>query len=395
MKKKKSVFRKFLLVYVILLAVCCIAAVVYVRDSLILYENARSEVCMDAFITGLSEGGTMSAEMEEAYLEAAAPGRFDDAESCRELFASKMRGAVFCWQPDPQSYDTSMPVYDVYADEDMLMKVTLRAVNPRTRLGIMTLSDWVLENTEFCPEAFGGTLPGIGERFSYDISVPDTCRVTVNQIELGEKDLVGDPLLMDEFRYLAEYVKTPELVTYRIEGLVSKPEIVIWNLEGEEVAFEEKNGRITAVSAAGSEVSGEEYADQVDVLHIAEQWSRFLTDDLTGARHGVGQILPCLVPGSYLYEMANDYAKGVDITFISGHVLNGFKEERVSDYIKYGEDCFSCEVYFEKNMTLLKGGRRTDVFHNRMYFVYLEDSSVVEKPGWYLADMQAVIGAGE
>ncbi len=395
MKKKKSVFRIFFLSYLVLLAVCCVAAVVYVRDCLILYENAQPEVCMEAFVTKLSEGGAMAADLEEAYLEAAAPGKFDDAESCREWFSSKMSGAVFCWKQNPQSYDTSMPVYDVYADEDILMKVTLRSVNPRTRLGIMTISDWELEKMDFCAESFGGELPGVGTGFSYDISVPDTCRVTVNQIELGKDELMGEPLPMEEFRYVAEYVKMPELVTYRVEGLAFEPDIVIRDLEGETVAYEEKNGSITAVSAAGSRVSGEEYGDQVDVLHIAEQWSRFLTDDLTGAKHGVGQILPYLVPDSYLYEMAADYAKGVDITFVSGHVLNDFKEERVSDYIKYGENCFSCEVYFEKNMTLLKGGRRTDVFYNRMFFVYLEDPAVVEKPGWYLADMQAVIGDGE
>lgn len=395
MKKKRSVFRRFFLAYVVLLAVCCTAAVVYVRDCLVLYENARSDVCMEAFVTELSGGGTMLSKIEEAYMSAAAPGRFDDTEACREEFASKMKGAVFCWKPDPQSYDTSMPVYDVYTDEGMLMKVTLRAENPRTRLGIMTISDWELEKTEFCSDAFGGTLPGIGKRFSYDISVPDTCSVLVNQVELGEEDLVGEPLPMDEFRYVAEYVKMPELVTYRVEGLVFEPEIVIRDPAGEEVAYKEKNGSITVTAAAGSEVSGEEYADQVDVLHIAEQWSRFLTDDLKGAKHGVGQILPYLVPDSYLHEMAGDYARGVDITFVSGHVLDRFAEESVSDYIKYGEDCFSCEVYFEKNMTLLKGGRRTDVFHNRLYFVWLEDLSVVEKPGWYLADMQAVIGDGE
>ena len=41
MKKKKSVFRIFFLSYLVLLAVCCVAAVVYVRDCLIQYENAQ------------------------------------------------------------------------------------------------------------------------------------------------------------------------------------------------------------------------------------------------------------------------------------------------------------------------------------------------------------------
>ncbi len=102
-----------------------------------------------------------------------------------------MSGAVFCWKQNPQSYDTSMPVYDVYADEDILMKVTLRSVNPRTRLGIMTISDWELEKMEFCAEAFGGELPGVGTGFSYDISVPDTCRVTGRRLHMRRKTAVS------------------------------------------------------------------------------------------------------------------------------------------------------------------------------------------------------------
>lgn len=389
-EKKKSRFGIFLLVYIAILILGGAAALMYVRDSLVLYESAQPGVYMEGFAERLSEGGELAAEVGKMYLEAAAPGKFDDSEACRQFFASKMDGAVYSCAPAPGSYSADSPVYLVYADGDPLLRVTLRGTNPSTRLGIMSISEWETEDMEFCSTAFGGALPGVGKRYACRIEAPDIYRVYLNGVELGEEELVGKPVPLEEFQYVAEYVKVPELVTYSVEGLVAEPQIRIRDLSGAEVEFQTKDGRVIADCSFRSNTTGEEYQDQIDVLHVAKLWSSFLTRDLDGPRYGIGKLLPCLVKDSYLYQMAEKYARSVDITFVSSHSLEGFTKERVSDYIKYGEDCFSCEVYFEKNMRLTKGGgKRVDVFHNRMYFVYLEES--VAKPGWYLADMQAVI----
>lgn len=389
-EKKKSLFIGFLLAYIAILILGCIVALKYVWDSLILYENSQPGVYMEKFIEGLSAGEEPAAAAEKIYLASVSPGKFDDPEVCRKAFASEMEGALFSCEPAPQSYDTDRPAYHVYTDGDLFLKVTLRGINPRTRLGIMSVSDWEIENMELCPTAFGGALPGVGRSFDYQIEAPDHYQVSVNGVELGEDERIGQPVPMEEFQYVAEYVKAPELVTYSVEGLMAEPEISIRDISGAEVEFQIRDGRVMADREFRSNTTGEEYQDQVDVLQVAELWSSFLTRDLEGPRHGIGKLLPCLAEDSYLSRMAEEYARGVDITFVSSHTLEGFREERVSNYVRYGEDCFSCEVYFEKDMRLTKGGgKRVDVFHNRMYFVYLEEAAA--GPGWYLADMQAVI----
>ena len=58
---------------------------------------------------------------------------------------------------------------------------------------------------------------------------------------------------------------------------------------------------------------------------------------------------------------------------------------------------FSCEVYFEKNMSLTYDGRfagaRTDVFHSIMYFIYVDDTpdNGADDPHWAIAVMHDVL----
>jgi hypothetical protein len=162
--------------------------------------------------------------------------------------------------------------------------------------------------------------------------------------------------------YEAEYVEVPVMVGYHIENLLAEPEVRAFDNLGGEVPVEADGNAITVRPEFAASEFPEELRAEVDVLKIAETWSSFLTRDLVGPLYGLEEARARFVKGSDFWDLAYDYATGVDITFVSGHSLVSFTNEAVTDYIRYSEKCFSCTVYFEKNMRLTRSGAmRTDV----------------------------------
>ena len=105
-----------------------------------------------------------------------------------------------------------------------------------------------------------------------------------------------------------------------------------------------------------------------------------------------------LIKGSYQYNVAKRYAGGVDITFISGHVLDNpaFTEEEVSNFAWITEDCFAVDVSFVKHMRLNRGKKIEDVMNDRFYFVRIDDTKDgKDNATWKLVSMKENITDAE
>ena len=126
---------------------------------------------------------------------------------------------------------------------------------------------------------------------------------------------------------------------------------------------------------------------------MAKMWSNFTTKDLTGGKYGLDTIRKYLIKDSYYWNMATAYAGGVDITFVSAHTLkaDSFRNIKVTNYVSYGENCFSCHVYFDKAMYLTKTGAVVmETMDSTFYFVKYDDSDDgVDNPHWAIVDMIA------
>ena len=101
-----------------------------------------------------------------------------------------------------------------------------------------------------------------------------------------------------------------------------------------------------------------------------------------------------LIEDSYLYEVAYRWAQGIDITYTADHILEDppFTEEKVSNYVDYGNNLFSCDISFVKHMYLT--GRKmqvTDVTNSTFYFMYLQNSDETDGH-WVIVDIQEIIG---
>lgn len=191
-------------------------------------------------------------------------------------------------------------------------------------------------------------------------------------------------------------VTLPNRKTYDISLTEAGAKAVVEDGNGNQREYSLVNKLLEVNSLGDSEIP-ESVSSKIDILKTAKDWSRFMTDDLPGELHGLYTVYKFFIKGSDYYKYAYEWATGVDITFTSEHTLDGFENERISNFTMYNDRCFSCEVYFEKKMTLyynsLYSGRRTDVFNSVMYFVYVDDTpdNGIDDPHWAIAVMHDVV----
>ncbi len=191
-------------------------------------------------------------------------------------------------------------------------------------------------------------------------------------------------------------VSLPNRKSYALSLIEPGAKVIVSDGSGQQKEFSLTGKALEINSLGGGEIP-EDISSKIDVMETAKNWSRFMTDDLPGATHGLYTVYKFFIKDSDYYKYAYQWATGIDITFTSDHTLDSFSNERISGFTRYNDKCFSCEVYFEKNMTLYRdsvfAGKRTDVFNSVMYFVYVDDTpnNGVDDPHWAIAVMHDVV----
>lgn len=234
------------------------------------------------------------------------------------------------------------------------------------------------------------------EFFSCDVVIPEGYRLSVNGIDADTLcEAASSPNPDAEFLLDKAGVILPDQKTYSLSLLEPGVNAVVTDENGNQKEYPLNQQRVE-ISSLGEGIP-EDIAAQIDVLETAKDWSRFMTDDLPGQMHGLYSVQEFLIKDSEYYNFAYQWATSIDITFTSTHTIDSFTGDRVTNFTQYNENCFSCEVYFEKNMSLYRGaayvGARTDVFSSIMYFVNIDDTpeNGVDDPHWAIAVMHDVL----
>lgn len=232
--------------------------------------------------------------------------------------------------------------------------------------------------------------------YDYSVSVPENVTVTVNGVPADKVCTAQNVDNPDAAQLMKQAgVTLPDLKQYKFSLLSDNAEAVVSDGARSRSYTLGKQALILNGVSSTDDIP-DDIAAQIDVLDVAEKWSKFMTADLSGAHYGLDTIRKYLIAGSDYYDYAAQWATGTDITFTSPHSIDGFTGESVSDFTQYSDTCFSCHVYFEKQMTLYSSGNfagsRTDVFNSIMYFVYVDDTdNGVDDPHWAVAVMHDVV----
>lgn len=388
MKRKKISFYWIGLgIYTVILLILSWRFLDYTDKALILYEASQPEAAMEGYMADFKNmlvDGTLCEKIEMPKI----PNAFEPEDAYNELYEARLADiGNYSFDRDADGYSTQEPVYCIYGDGTPVAKVTLSALNERTVFGILTIMDWEVKTVTPVLDT---------ELKSYTVQIPDTYKATVNGIELKDNSLTGTIIVNPEFANVSLYVKMPYQVEYEVSDLINEPEIKVFDADGEEAAFTlDEAGNVYASGNRITQIPEERYND---ALKMAQAWDNFLTGDLGGDKNGLSVIQQYLIRDSYYWNIAGDYARSVDITYISEHTLSGqpYSNIEISDYISYGENCYSCHIYFEKNMVLTSGARRVNTINSTFYFVKYDDSEDgVDNPHWAIADMIADTGSSD
>lgn len=195
-----------------------------------------------------------------------------------------------------------------------------------------------------------------------------------------------------EYESLFDYVDNlPKMKVYNIAVLEKDADITVTDENGIPVIFDTEETEINLTEGVNVlEDVPDNVSKEVDVLDIAQKWSLFMSNDLP-----FEQIKGFLIADSYQYQVARQYATGVDITFTSGHILGNppFTDISVSNFSWITDDCFSVDIRFVKHMILNRtGGSVEDPMNDRFTFVkYDSTNDGVDNPEWKLVSMKEIV----
>ena len=187
---------------------------------------------------------------------------------------------------------------------------------------------------------------------SYSVTLPEDYALSVNGIAAESFCNIQEVAHADA-QYLLDMagVTLVGTKTYRFTLITDEPVIEVTDENGSVSQYVMAQSDLE-IGVETLDVIPEEIASQIDVLETAKLWSKFMTDDLEGDYHGLDTVYEILIKDSDYYETAYEWAMGPDIHFTSPHTIDSFTNERVSRFIRHSDVCFSCEVYFEKNISL-------------------------------------------
>lgn len=361
--KKKSKFwfgyRIYIGVLVLLIVIMCFA----VWNTMKKYEAAQPDKYMEKLVDKLETGDISDLQIVSK------GNKFEKELDLTEQLKEAVNGKELTFKISSGSYDSLAPSYDIMSGEETIARVNLKSVKEYKKMAILVLSEWEVDSVE----------PVVAGKYNIQITAPERYTVSVNGIELGKDEQTGDPVTMDGFKYVAEYVEAPKSVTYVIKGLADYPELAVNGKTIDKENISEKEGLLEY----SSDFEPEEISSELSefVLNNAKDYTNFFSKDLPGSTESTAPIAHLFPAGSYYLETAEIYRQQ-DMWTYSAHYSPEFRNEKVFDYTVYSDNCFSVKVYFDKSMILKLNNEERIVNNNQIYYYVNIDGK------WLIADMR-------
>lgn len=436
MKNRSKKFKIIYIVYVAILLVLAAWAIFYVMSVLKDYESYQPEKEIERQlekIVSLAQSDSVDSVISYG------GDSFEITDEEKERLVSVLAKDKLSYKIEGGSSDGSTLTYSVSDNDNTLLYIKLKSLSETTKLSLFTYSEWKTEEVRAAlsnyslllppsvkvalngKELTGSVSPDDPEKLVYNVSAFGSPKLTVSdtvgnvlecrddsKIDISEYKITlpdnfslkvnGKEVSPDiaqktdnpSYVNVSEYCgNMPKLLLFDCAVLGSEPLIEIFDPMGNAMEYEpEENTVVITEQPSYADAPPQELLAYIDPMSAAKDWSLFLTKDLEGANYGFSTLAKYLAEGSYLYDVAWNYANGIDITFTSNHDYPYFSDESLSNFIRYTEDCFSCDVFFNKHMDLSSGSHVVDTMNSRFYFV---NNGSAEAPDWIIADIKEII----
>ena len=343
--RKKSLFKRSLLIYTIIASILCIAFVIYIFITLKTYEKNQTTTFIKASIAKLDDN-TLKGYLKDNNQE----------ESLLDEYKKQIN------DKDIKIIKKDENNFEVELNERILFDVETKYLKTETKLGMFSYE--LRDITKITPHLERGLI-------YYDITVPSTYEINID----GKK--AENPVKKEKYKnldYMYQNDSMPYIVTYEVNNLTKEVDIKATNEYGKEVSLKKNK---FAYKAEKNYLSFDTYdeakkylSSEVDIWDFAHKWSLFLTNDLSGLSHGYNTIKTYFIDGTEMNRRAYNWAHNIDIMFTSRHTLKNppFTNEKLSNFTIYSKNAFSCEVYLDKHM-VVNGKEQIDTMHDYIHFI--------------------------
>ena len=382
-KKQSPAFWIALGLYTAILVVLAFAFLKYTDKCLKRYENSQPEKYIASFVETFEKNAKDGSLSPSDFTFESLDLTFVDSDILLEDYIESLGTySSFTAEKDPTSYITEAPVYNISADGKQVARVTLKAISQTKIYAILTIMDWDVDTIE----------PVCSVNLTnYTFSVPDGYTPVINNRHVDASYKTGNVEEIPEFAYVSNYISMPTYVEYKVENVLEDADIKVLNTNGEEVPIEINGSKVKAIYASAASELTEERKNEA--LSMVQTYEDFNTDDLSGANHGLATVQSFLIKDSDYWNMAKQWAGGVDITFTSAHKFDDPKYTNVvvDNYAEYSDICYSLHIAFSKNMILTRTSEKiSNDFDSTVFFIYYDDSDDgINNPHWCIADMIA------
>ena len=381
--KIKPGFWLYLTVYALVLVIAAMFFLIYTENSLNEYERSQSENVVARYSSTL-KANALSGKLPEGLSVPALYKQFGlEDRFVSDYCAQFSKDTKMSVEKQKDSYDTTAPAFDIYADDVKVAELQLKAKNTKTVFAILSVSDWELVSFVPVVQAYDAD--------SISITVLSTHRVLVNGVALDQSFVKQQAVSMTEFESFKQYVSAPMALTeYALPKALAQGTIAVQTEGGAAVSYTpDAEGNIYAGFVDYNTVVPNEYS--ATAMNIAKTWDNFLTYDLPG--DGLATVRKYLIKGSAFYEQAEIF-KNNDLWMTSSHnsANNVYKNVSIGAYTRYTENCFSCHIKFDKQMTLTRTGEKVYTYIDSIfYFINYDDTDDgVYNPEWKMVAMAGV-----
>ncbi len=360
--RRLSMYKKSLIIMTTILIALGLVFLGYVYNSMIIYERNL----IDNYVIYIAQNGYLNKDIDDAFTVS----KYEKSnKSIKDGLKEFYKSDNLKVKKNVKESTDDIYVYDLYNDQALISQVSLRCKKKYKRMAILTIYEWEIADYKNYLEN------GI---YNYDITIPSSYKLYINDEEVSSSDATKESDVKDLDK-LTEYIEICKSREYVIDKLINKPTIKIKDENNQEVSYEIKDNKIVInkpfIVVDTLEEAKKYIKDDFDIMNIAHTYSLFLSDDLTGPYHGFNIVNEFLIKDSYMYKMAYNWSRSIDITFVSNHRLKNptFTNESLSNFVIYNDNAFSVEVYLDKNM-IVSGKDLVDTMHDRLYFIYYNGS---------------------
>lgn len=351
-KKKLGRFAKFIIIYSCTAFIVMIAVWGLLYAFLDDYEESRPSVAMDKIMSDFN------AENVDKLLNSAelTTNEFETIDIVAGFLKSQLEGKETSYRKSNGEYSENTPVYIIYAGDAPLAKVELT----KSGKNFFKFTKWQLGG--ICPYDVS---PKTTSK-TVNVTVPSGSTISLNGVSVDAEYIKNDNITFEPCKNIGEFVEVPTMTEYEVTGLLCEPDIAV-EYNNTTLVLSGENGVYTCSYPEDTALLE---AQRDTIINTAETYGKYIIN--RGSLAGLKKLMVGRAE-TYISDIPAVWA------FLSGKQYTyEFKNESITNFKKYSDNCFSCDMYYD---LYVNWGYGDKTYETSMTYVY-----VLIDGKWYVAD---------